>query len=153
MKLYLDTEFNGHGGSLLSLAICRPDANDTWYGVWMVSSDTIVPWVAEHVVPHLDAYHPERGPDDFLRASLHGYLKYIDDGDMHVYADWPADFEHFTRLLCGPSYDKSLYLPCTMHMLVTPPGEPKPEMPHNALSDAMALMKWHQSISAEKAIA
>ena len=143
--LYLDTEFNGHGGALLSLALARPDANDTWYGVWTVSSDTIDPWVAEHVVPHLDVDHPERGPDDHLCGSLHAYLKYIHDGDMHVYADWPADFEHFTRLLRGPSYDKSLYLPYTMHLLVTPDGEPKPEVPHNALSDAIALMKWHQS--------
>lgn len=144
MNLYLDTEFNGHGGPLLSLALARPDANDTWYGVWTLSSDTITPWVAENVVPRLDAMHPERGPDDHLRASLHGYLSYIKDDDVHVYADWPADFEHFTRLLCGPSYDKALYFPCTMHLLVTPDGEPKPAVPHNALSDAIALMDWHR---------
>lgn len=145
MKLYLDTEFNGHGGQLLSLAIARPDANDTWYGVWRVARESIQPWVAEHVVPNLDEMNPEHGTDDELRVSLHEYLRYIDDGDMHVYADWPADFEHFTRLLCGPSYDQSLYLPFTMHMLVTPPGEPKPKLPHNALSDAIALCEWHQS--------
>lgn len=32
---------------------------------------------------------------------------------------------------------------------MTPDGEPKPEIPHNALSDAIALMRWHQK--AEKA--
>jgi hypothetical protein len=32
-----------------------------------------------------------------------------------------------------------------MQLIVTPPGEPKPKIPHNALSDAVALMQWHRS--------
>jgi hypothetical protein len=33
-------------------------------------------------------------------------------------------------------------------VIQTPEGEPKPEIPHNALSDAKALMTWHMGFSA-----
>jgi hypothetical protein len=57
--------------------------------------------------------------------------------------DWPADFEHLMRLMCGCHYGDSFMIPCTMQLIVTPVGEPKPTVPHNALSDAIALRDWH----------
>jgi hypothetical protein len=32
MTLYLDTEFNGHGGQLISLALVTDRASDEFYG-------------------------------------------------------------------------------------------------------------------------
>jgi hypothetical protein len=61
-----------------------------------------------------------------------------------IWADWPADFQHLMEVMCGDHYGQSFMIPCTMQLIVTPDGEPKPEIPHNALSDAIALRDWHQ---------
>ena len=44
MNLYLDTEFDGHGGPLISLAIAGDDGK-TWYGIFNAHCGT--DWVAE----------------------------------------------------------------------------------------------------------
>jgi hypothetical protein len=136
----LDSEFDGHGGDLVSLALAAEDGAH-WYGVF----ETVVMdgWVQEHVEPHLYTMKPTiQGDEDVLRFSLKEYL--LSRSGCTIYADWPADFEHLMRLMCGGHYGESFMIPCTMQLIVTPPGEPKPEIPHNALSDAIALMKWHK---------
>ena len=103
-------------------------------------------WVAEHVAPKLYSLPPTiSGDHETLRASLREYLKSREG--CTIWADWPADFEHLTRLMCGENYTASFMIPCTMQMVVTPVGEPRPEHPHNALSDADALMRWHQTVA------
>jgi hypothetical protein len=141
MNLFLDTEFDGHGGELISLALAAEDG-DHWYGSFLQPMYP-QPWVAEHVIPVIDALPPRvRGPACF--ASLRQYL--VNRPGAVIWADWPGDFRHLMALMEGPSYAESLMIPCTMQLIETPPGEPKPEIPHNALSDAIALMKWHQSL-------
>lgn len=149
MNLYLDTEFNGHGGNLISLALAAPDGKH-WYGILRrPMADDLHPWVAEHVIPKLDqtgvgahAFTMVRGPS-FFRASLREYLSARQD-DLTIYADWPDDFSHLLTAMRGDSYDESWMVPCTMRLIVTPEGEPQPEFPHNALSDAIALRDWHK---------
>lgn len=142
-KLYLDCEYNGHGSpELISLAIAATDGA-SWYGLMPRKGDAWThPWVAEHVMPKLLLLPPnEIYTEDDFRRSLHNFLHPFPNA--HIYADWPADFEHFTRCLAGPTYEQALDYQCVMHLIKTPPGEPKPEVPHNALSDAIALMHWH----------
>ncbi len=147
MNLYLDTEFDGHGGKLLSLALAADDGT-SWYGIhpdtWR--QQTFNPWVAEHVVPLLRAMPRTASffeeDDGAFRASLKEYL--LSRADCTIWADWPDDFAHLMRLMSGPSYPDSFMIPCTMQLIVTPDGEPRPEHPHNALSDAIALMRWHE---------
>ena len=145
-NIYLDTEFDGHGGGLISLALAAEDGNH-WYGIHPdIDQPNANPWVKEHVLPFLRAM-PETaggfvdGPE--YRAFLKEYL--LNYAGATIWADWPDDFAHLMRLMSGPSYAESFMVPCTMQMIVTPEGEPKPEIPHNALSDAIALMEWHQS--------
>ena len=52
MKLFIDTEFNGFGGELISMAIVAEDGRE-WYGILPVA-DKLVEWVEEHVRPVLD---------------------------------------------------------------------------------------------------
>ena len=52
MRYFLDTEFNGFGGALLSLALV-PDDGPEFY-VTLGCGETCLPWVEEHVVPFLD---------------------------------------------------------------------------------------------------
>jgi hypothetical protein len=133
MPLYLDTEFNGFGGQLISLAIASP-CGDHWYRS-LPLPDQIHPWVAEHVVPLID-----REPDTpaAFRASLWDYLKKHEG--KTIIADWPADFAHLMACCCEDN-GISPRLEIDMQLIIS--GEIKPEIPHNALSDAVALMEWH----------
>ncbi len=141
MNLYLDTEFDGHGGVLISLALAGDDGSQ-WYGIFEAYCDD--PWVAENVGPKLYAMKPTvTGGQDVLRFSLKEYLRAREG--CTIWADWPADFEHLMHVMCGGHYGESFMVPCTMQLIVTPDGEPKPETPHNALSDAIALRDWHKT--------
>lgn len=145
MNLYLDTEFDGHGGALVSLALAGDDGSQ-WYGIFEAYCGDA--WVSEHVAPKLYAMRPTlQGGPDVLRFSLKEYLKSREG--CTIWADWPADFEHLMHLMCGAHYGESFMIPCTMQLIVTPVGEPKPEHPHNALSDAIALRDWHQRLTKE----
>jgi hypothetical protein len=140
MNIYLDTEFDGHGGELISLALAAEDGTH-WYGIFSAYCGD--EWVAEHVAPKLYAMPPTiSGAPEALWLSLEKYLSR--PFNRTIWADWPDDFAHLMRLMSGPSYAYSFVIPCTMQLIVTPDGEPKPEFPHNALSDALALMHWHQ---------
>lgn len=140
-RLYLDVEFNGHGGELISLALAAEDGKH-WYGLWPVRySLELDPWVAQHVIPIRFALQPTaifEARDEF-RASLREYL--LSRSGCTIYADWPGDFAHLMQIMSGPSYEQSWTVPCSMTLLAE--SEPKPEIPHNALSDAIALMEWH----------
>lgn len=142
MNLYLDTEFDGHGGALVSLALAGDDGSQ-WYAIFDAYCGD--PWVAEHVAPKLYTLLPTHsGSQDVLRFHLKEYLK--ERPGCTIWADWPADFEHLMHLMCGRHYGESFMVPCHMRLIITPEGQPKPKFPHNALSDALALMEWHQTI-------
>lgn len=141
MRLYLDTEFNGHGGELISLALAAEDGKH-WYGVWPQFDILYTPWVYDNVAMRLRDMKPTTDgleTNEGIRASLHEYL-HSRRGAI-IYADWPADFEYLMRIMAGSTYEKSWIVPCTMVLLNE--SEPQPEIPHNALSDAIALMLWH----------
>jgi hypothetical protein len=141
VNLYLDTEFDGHNGSLVSLALAAEDGKH-WYGIF--SNIATEPWVQENVHPKLYAMKPTvEGRWVVVRFSLKEYLLSRQASGVTIWADWPADFEHLMHLMCGDSYAESFMIPCSMQLIATPPGEPKPEIPHNALSDAIALRDWH----------
>ena len=152
MNLYLDSEFNGHGGEMISLAIAAPDGKH-WYGYWGQPAP-VDPWVQEHVMPFITIGHipcnlsptsvvarPDR---KLFRASLHEYLLYR--SGAIIYADWPDDFAHLMRIMSGPSYEQSWIVDIGMQLIDQ--SDPKPEVPHNALSDAIALMHWHAAAGA-----
>jgi len=135
LTLYLDTEFNGHGGELISLALVSDNHGNYFYGV-LPLPERIEPWVAEHVIPLLDK-EPE--PANEFRMRLKLFLeKYAGE---EIVADWPDDFALLLRVMSGPDYEHSWMVPCDMRLIVS--GDVRPYQPHNALSDAQALMFWH----------
>lgn len=139
VTLYLDCEFNGHNGELISMAIVSPQGHE-WYECQFIQGRT-EDWVAANVMPKLGK---RRVPWAEFRESLRVFMGQFDN--PKIVCDWPADLTHFCQVLCGASYAESFYFPFSALMLVTPPGEPKPDNPHNALSDAKALMRWHQGL-------
>jgi hypothetical protein len=134
---YLDTEFNGHGGQLISLALVSP-MGPTLYVVKTLP-DPLDPWVAQHVVPVLDFEEPLSYPT--FRIVVQEFIRQYQNPT--IICDWHADAVHFLKLLEGPDFGSSLDFACQIHLLKTPPGEPVSKVPHNALADARALMDWH----------
>ena len=53
MRYFLDTEFNGFGGVLISVALVPEHADDEEFYVSLPLPDDVEPWVAQHVVPYL----------------------------------------------------------------------------------------------------
>ena len=134
MAIYLDTEFNGFGGNLISIGLVSNHTGKEFYGV-LPLPEKIHPWVQEHVLPYLLG---DSEPWHNLSFRLYQYLKYHEGEE--IIADWPADLEHLLGLLYqdgGMSYNLELDLKLIQS------GKLNPEFPHNALSDAKALMHWH----------
>ncbi len=139
MRFYLDTEFNGFGGELISLALISPDGPQMYSSVEIDAP--LEPWVAGHVMPVLGLDKPWTKP--LFRACFHAFITQFKNPE--IICDWHADAGYFCDLLAGVDYGTSLDYPCSIVILRTPPGQPVSAIPHNALEDARALMKWHVS--------
>lgn len=155
MRYFLDTEFNGFGGALLSLALVPEDGGQEFYAV-LEFDGVIEPWVQRHVIPYLDTV-PEtlRSPQLprsqagkalaawlFREQELQSLAHYPDP--MHaleIVADWPEDIAQICMLLLtGPG--AIVETPALNFQLVQLPGFSTAEnsaVPHNALHDARAL--------------
>lgn len=144
MRLYLDTEFNGHGGELISMALIGrvERARDMQEWVWYEAQSfptKLDPWVMEHVIPKLG--RTPLSPAYFMRC-FHDWIRQFDS--LEIICDWHADAAHFCRMLEGQDYGSSLDFACRITILKTPPGQPVSSNPHNALADAKALMLWNE---------
>lgn len=153
MRFYLDTEFNGHGGGLVSLALVSQWVDDyrqppghkkdfRWYAARRLSAQP-VPWVAENVMPVLRTHILS---DQVFRYEFQQFIERFLIPE--IVCDWHMDAVHFCGLLQGEDYASSLDFPCTIRILKTPEGQPISAVPHNALEDAIALRDWHDSILA-----
>jgi hypothetical protein len=148
MRYFLDTEFNGFGGALISLALVPEDGDQEFY-VSLPLPDQIDPWVAQNVIPYLRFVPP--GTDLALNrvdASRHLEAYLAHDPDPLIIADWPDDLAHFCQmLLTGPG--EIITLPRLRLELINGAGfsaAANSKMPHNALHDARALkdfcLRW-----------
>ncbi len=138
-RLYLDTEFNGFGGELISLALYCPFPAAAFYEV-VAYPRFIDPWVEENVIPKLGQTPIGR---DAFKERLRSFLS------LHrhpvVVADWPADFAHlFDSIMVEGHWEVDI--PLEAHLINS--GKFESANPHNALSDAMALAAWHLEATA-----
>ncbi len=141
MRYFLDTEFNGYGGALLSLALVPEDGEELY--VTLQCADAPHTWVERNVIPFLDMV-PEgmKAPRlEHIAAAqaLGGYL--ASDPQPEIVADWPEDILHFCALLMtGPG--QMVPIPALTFRIVPLPGfstAMNSAVPHNALHDARAL--------------
>ena len=134
-RAFVDTEFDSFGGRLISIAVVG-DQGEEFYEV--VTDTAVNPWVQEHVIPKLDQYPVSV---ESARESLVNFiLRSFPDCQLQVYADWPDDLAHFFSLLSEPNGVTRIVTP-VVGIFTRPPTVPKPDNPHNALSDARALRK------------
>lgn len=141
MRYFLDTEFNGFGGDLISLALVPEYGDQEFYAVLPLPDD-IHPWVARHVVPYLHSV-----PDALYHrldriTAAHELATYLSpDRDPLIVADWPEDIALLCRLLLtGPT--EIVAVGGLRFEFLRSPGfstAVNSRVPHNALHDARAL--------------
>jgi hypothetical protein len=142
-RLYMDCEFNALGGQLISMALVSTRGEE-WYQSLGVPEDCD-PWVRENVIPVLGiAPVSEKA---FL-TSLEAFLGPL--GGCEIFADWPADFEHLCACMSKIGARNGYRVPIECDLRLITGADPKPLLPHNALSDARALRDWHIGLTARR---
>ena len=142
MRYFLDTEFNGFGGELISLALV-PDHGDQEFYALLDLPEEIHPWVARHVVPYLNSVPAgvRHGIMTRLEAATALVAYLAGDDDPVIVADWPDDIAYFCSLLItGPG--DMVPIGSLRFEFVSSPGFSTAaisKVPHNALHDARAL--------------
>ena len=143
MRYFLDTEYNGFGGALLSLALVPEDGGEEFYVTSSTHDGVSDPWVERHVVPFLDMV-PEALKARAWRAATRPkrwphWLAHDEAPD--IIADWPEDLAQISMLLVtGPGLMVAVpgltlrFVP--LHGFSTAANS---AVPHNALHDARAL--------------
>ena len=137
MRLFLDTEFNGFGGKLMSLALVPENDSHRAFYKEIEMTDQLEPWVRENVMPHLImipcSHH------DFQQA-LAQYLWEV--GDCTIIADWPDDIRHFCEsLVTGPG--ERISMPSRIKFELDLDIEYDSLVPHMALHDARAIKEFY----------
>ena len=130
MRIFVDCEFNGFGGELMSMALV-PEEGCTWYSV-LPLPEKINPWVAENVVPVFHAMPISR---EAFRSSAIAFLKQFDNPT--ICADWYTDLVHFFSLFAGDDHTQSVGYASKAELVLI--DNYKSDIPHNALSDAKAI--------------
>lgn len=142
MRYFIDCEYNGFSGGLLSLALVPEDGGEELY-LTLECADPIEPWVGRNVLPFLNQVPDAlRLPAMGREQAAHAIAMYLDhDSEPEIVADWPTDIE----LLCGLlSFAPGLVVPLPelrfrlLNLGTFSPAE-NSVVPHNALHDARAF--------------
>lgn len=159
-SFYIDFEFNGMGGQLISFGIVNEDRDCGRYFIFTdleekmkQHKETLDPWVAENVMPFLETEftknHPSiptfKGSTVEIQAELQKYLLSLkgdsDSVNGHFQADWPVDIAYLSNLfITGPGTMIQLHgYSAEIHRIDSYPSTNPNYQQHNALCDALAL--------------
>lgn len=138
MNLYLDCEFNGFNGPLISLALVD-ELGQHFYEV--LPCPDPIPWVAQNVMPRLNQSPITLNQFQQRLQAFLGKYEHI-----HVIADWPEDFSLFLNMLIMapgshmgiPTLTMQLWKPTSSQLIYHSTDL------HNALSDAQTLALNYQ---------
>lgn len=148
MRYYLDTEFNGYEGALISLALIREDGEGLYLVVMQAKPDTVFTnasvcerWVRENVLPVLTScpVAPVGVFMEEIAGEVSGFL--AGDPGPVVIADWPDDIRYFCEVvITGPGTMIDVpSLSFEVHRVDAYPTGLEGAVQHNAWWDAMAL--------------
>ncbi|TVV72203.1 hypothetical protein [Sphingomonas solaris] len=143
-RYFLDTEFDGFGGALISLGLAAEEGED-YYVVLHPLPALPEEWVARNVIPYL--YQVPQALDNRLDrvAAAHDLAAYLRaDPDPYIVADWPEDIALFCRLLLIGTRDIVDVDRIGFEFRRTPGFSTarNSAVPHNALHDARALRQF-----------
>ena len=141
MRYFLDTEYNGWGGPLLSLALVPEDGEELY--VTLDWDGALEEWVERNVVPYLDMVPESMVSPRMSRADAARTVSHYLAGDPNpvIIADWPEDIALFSALLVtGPGVMAEVpALSFQFRPLNGFSTAANSKVPHNALHDARAL--------------
>ena len=139
MLIFIDTEFNGFNGELISLALVTNTGKD-FYEV-LTPTKPIVRWVRENVMPYLEQ---EPITIERFQVKLYQYLMEVSEycrEPLTIIADLPDDIKYFCESLITGS-GTSIPTPVKMNFVLDRSlSSERSEAPHNAYHDAVAIMK------------
>lgn len=144
MRIWLDTEFNGFKGDLISIGMVAEDGSFFYAVRDAVNSMSIHPWVAEHVMPYLT-----KRPDDIvqlfeddttIRFRLENYLHSWDE-ELEIISDWPEDVQLLNQFMIV-SPGMMINTPKVIRYTVDRTIDGLSEIPHNAIYDAIGNMTF-----------
>lgn len=138
MNVFIDCEWNGHKGQLISMALVDEQGNE-FYEV--LPCPKPIAWVKSNIIPVLGKEPVSQSVfDQKLDLFLQRY------NEIHIIADWPEDIAHFCRALVT----KPLTRIGLRRMIFTVDAAlfgAESEMPHNALADARAMRDYVRYLS------
>lgn len=141
MRYFLDTEYDGFGGRLISLALVPEDGGEELYLV--VEGEVSDPWVQRHVIPFLDMVpEPLKSAKLTRRDAADTVARWLaHDERVEIVADWPEDLAQFAMLLVtGPGQMVAIGgMTLRLVPLVGFSTAANSAVPHNALHDARSL--------------
>jgi hypothetical protein len=138
MRFFLDTEFNGFGGKLMSMALVPENNTKPEFYKELVINEQLDPWVRDNVVPHMYLVPSTRY--EFQQA-LAQYLWDCRE-DTIIIADWPDDIRYFCEsLITGPGMCINLLSNIKFELDFS--IEYESTVPHNALHDARAIREFY----------
>jgi hypothetical protein len=137
MRYFVDCEFNGFGGPLISLAAVpeAPDAPVFYAATYCVDPQD---WVAEQVLPVLDIEPLS------IEAMAGAFADFLEaDPDPLLVADWPEDIAHAAQLLAqGTRRLREGPVRFELMAVSNFSTDVLSAMPHNAREDARALRQF-----------
>jgi hypothetical protein len=133
MRIWIDTEFNGFTGPMISMALVAEDGSEFYEALYCSNPQ---PWVAQNVIPNLGIIPIAA---DVFRTKVQKFLNQFDS--IHVIADWPEDITNLLKIMVTADGYCFRTPPFTMEILRDIRGISK--VPHNALEDARANMLEH----------
>lgn len=142
INLFIDTEFNGFGGDLISMAIVGDDQE--FYEV--IELDSRVPineWVKINIYPKLG----KKGIQYVIfQEMLEKFLRSFPKGFVLI-ADWPDDLKYFLQsIILSPGC--KMNIPSFEMKVDNQIDSSKSIVPHNALHDARAIkLAWENRIA------
>ena len=138
MRYFLDTEFNGFGGKLISLALVGDNGRELY-----VATDCHFPgeWVKKNVLPIIKCEGAEPIMIDHAHFGQAIAIFLQGDPEPAIVTDWPDDVRFFCEsVVTGPG--QMVAIPRLLFDVVRVDAYPT-ELPgaieHNALWDARAL--------------
>lgn len=142
MRYFIDTEFDGFRGKLISLALIREDGESRY---WIIKDIEITnPWVCINVEPHLykGSYEFVDSQEDMSRE-IARFLK--NDPSPEIHADWPDDIKYFCdTMVFGPG--KCRNIKSCKFVFDRELGSYESKVPHNAYYDALAIWEKFKNV-------
>ena len=141
MRYFLDTEFNGMGGALISLALVSVDGHRELY--LSLPCHNPVPWVEANVIPVVTCpgAYPKVRWDTAIPLNIFDFLR--EDSSPQIVADWPDDIAYFCKaLITGPGQMVDIQrISFEIVRVDAYPTDLPGAIQHNALWDARALRR------------